>query len=47
MLLFELNKQLLKNPVTKELAYNLSKLTGSSPELWINLQAAFDLKIKE
>jgi addiction module HigA family antidote len=34
-------------PVTAELALLFSKALGQSPQYWLNLQAAYDLKIAE
>jgi antitoxin HigA-1 len=34
-----------KQPVTPEMALRLGKLCGNGPELWINMQRAFDLRI--
>jgi addiction module HigA family antidote len=32
-----------RSPVTPEMALRLGKLCGNGPELWLNLQARFDL----
>lgn len=32
-----------KRPITAELALKLGKLCGNGPDLWMNLQAAYDL----
>jgi addiction module HigA family antidote len=34
-------------PVTAELALHFGRALGQSPEYWLNLQAAFDLKVAE
>jgi addiction module HigA family antidote len=34
-------------PVTAELALPFSRAFGQSPEYWLNLQSAYDLKIAE
>jgi len=34
-------------PVTAELALLIGRAFGQSPQYWLNLQAAFDLKIAE
>jgi len=34
-------------PVTAELALLFSKALGQSPQYWLNLQAAYDLKVAE
>ena len=34
-------------PVTAELALLFSRAFGQSPEYWLNLQSAYDLKIAE
>jgi len=34
-------------PVTPEMALRLGKLCGNGPELWINMQRAFDLDAAE
>jgi addiction module HigA family antidote len=41
--------QILKGErgITADTALRLSRFLGTSPELWLNLQAAFDLKIAE
>ena len=36
-----------KRPVTAELALLFGKAFGQTPQYWINLQAAYDLKIAE
>ncbi len=36
-----------KRPVTAELALLFGKAFGQTPQFWINLQAAYDLKIAE
>ena len=36
-----------KQPVTPAMALRLGKLLGNGPELWINLQRAFDLAVAE
>jgi addiction module HigA family antidote len=30
-------------PITPEVAVRLGKLVGNGPEIWVNMQAAFDL----
>jgi antitoxin HigA-1 len=34
-----------KQPVTPEMALRLGKLCGNGPDLWINMQRAYDLRI--
>ena len=36
-----------KRPVTAEMALLFGKAFGQSPQYWINLQAAYDLKVAE
>jgi antitoxin HigA-1 len=36
-----------KRPVTAEMALLFSKAFGQTPQYWINLQAAYDLKMAE
>jgi addiction module HigA family antidote len=36
-----------KRPVTAELALLFGRALGQSPQYWLNLQAAYDLKIAE
>jgi addiction module HigA family antidote len=36
-----------KQPVTPRMALRLGKLCGNGPDLWINLQRAYDLVIAE
>lgn len=36
-----------KQPVTPGMALRLGKLCGNGPDLWINLQRAYDLEIAE
>ena len=36
-----------KQPVTPGMALRLGKLFGNGPELWINLQRAYDLTVAE
>lgn len=36
-----------KQPVTPGMALRLGKLLGNGPELWINLQRAYDLTVAE
>lgn len=36
-----------KQPVTPAMALRLGKLLGNGPDLWINLQRAYDLAIAE
>lgn len=36
-----------KQPVTPEMALRLGKLCGNGPDLWINMQSAYDLRIAE
>ncbi len=36
-----------KRPVTAELALRFGRALGQSPQYWLNLQAAFDLKEAE
>jgi len=36
-----------KRPVTAEMALILGKAFGQTPQYWLNLQAAYDLKIAE
>jgi len=36
-----------KQPVTPKMALRIGKLTGSTPEMWLNLQHGFDLRIAE
>lgn len=36
-----------KQPVTPGMALRLGKLFGNGPELWINLQRAYDLAVAE
>lgn len=36
-----------KQPVTPRMALRLGKLLGNGPELWINLQRAYDLAVAE
>lgn len=36
-----------RQPVTAQMALRIGKLTGSTPELWLNLQHAFDLRLAE
>ena len=33
-----------RSPVTPEMALRLGKLCGNGPELWLNLQARYDLE---
>lgn len=33
-----------RQPVTPNLALRIAKLTGSRPEVWLNIQAAYDLR---
>jgi addiction module HigA family antidote len=35
-----------KRPITVPMAMRLGKLLGNGPELWINLQRAYDLRIE-
>jgi addiction module HigA family antidote len=32
-----------KAPITPEVAVRLGKLVGNGPEVWVNMQAAYDL----
>ena len=32
-----------KQPVTSQMAVRIGKLLGNSPEVWLNMQAAYDL----
>ena len=34
-----------RRPVTPQMALRLAKLLGTSPELWLNMQASHDLRI--
>ncbi len=34
-----------RRPITPQMALRLAKLLGTSPELWLNLQAAYDLRV--
>lgn len=36
-----------KQPVTAAMALRLGKLCGNGPEIWLNLQKRYDLKIAE
>jgi len=36
-----------KTPITPQMALRIGKLTGSRPELWLDLQRSYDLKIAE
>lgn len=36
-----------KQPVTPGMALRLGKLCGNGPDLWINMQRAYDLRIAE
>jgi len=36
-----------KRPVTAEMALILGKAFGQTPQYWLNLQAAYDLKVAE
>lgn len=33
--------------LTSDMALRIGKLTGTSPEMWLNLQQAYDLKVSE
>lgn len=33
--------------VTSDMALRVGKLTGTSPEMWMNLQQAYDLRVSE
>jgi addiction module HigA family antidote len=35
-----------EQPVTPEMALRLGKLCGNGPELWLNLQSAYDLAVE-
>ena len=51
--LFGISRQTLydilaeRQPVTPAMALRIGKLCGNGPELWINLQRAFDLEAAE
>jgi addiction module HigA family antidote len=36
-----------KQPITPAMALRIGKLCGNGPELWINMQRAFDLDVAE
>lgn len=36
-----------KQPVTAQMALRLGKLCGNGPDIWLNLQHGYDLKIAE
>jgi addiction module HigA family antidote len=36
-----------KQPITPQMALRVGKLTGSTPEMWLNLQHGFDLRVAE
>ena len=36
-----------KQPITVAMALRIGKLTGSTPESWLNMQRAYDLNIAE
>ena len=36
-----------KQPVTVPMALRIAKLIGDTPEIWLNMQRAYDLKIAE
>lgn len=36
-----------KQPVTAQMALRLGKLCGNGPDIWLNLQKGYDLKIAE
>jgi addiction module HigA family antidote len=36
-----------KQPVTPAMALRLGKLCGNGPELWLNLQTAYDLSVEQ
>ena len=36
-----------KQPITPAMALRIGKLCGNGPELWINMQRAFDLEVAE
>lgn len=36
-----------RQPVTARMALRIGKLTGTSPESWLRMQAAYDMKIAE
>lgn len=38
------SRQMLHKPLSAVMCLKVSKLFGSSPELWMRLQASFDLK---
>ena len=33
--------------ITSDMALKIGKLTGTTPEMWLNLQQAFDLRLSE
>ena len=36
-----------KQPVTVPMAFRIAKLIGDKPEIWINMQRTYDIKIAE
>lgn len=36
-----------RQPITVSMALRIGKLTGTTPESWLNMQRAYDLKIAE
>ncbi|MBA2466364.1 MAG: HigA family addiction module antidote protein, partial [Sphingomonas sp.] len=36
-----------KQPVTVPMALRLAKLIGDTPEVWLNMQRAYDLRLAE
>jgi addiction module HigA family antidote len=36
-----------KTPITPQMALRIGKLTGSRPELWLDLQRTYDLRVAE
>lgn len=36
-----------KQPITAQMALRVGKLCGNGPEIWVNLQRRYDLKIAE
>ncbi len=36
-----------KHPVTAEIALRLGKMFGNGPEIWLNMQKQYDLKLAE
>lgn len=43
--LYDLLKE--KQPITAPMALRIGKLVGNGPDLWINMQRAFDLEMAE